>query len=96
MGWRSLTRKVERLKHSAFMQEHHICNDVGLNGLSRTSCNAIEYTCPHEAAIRLSFGPPDGTAEANQEGREIDGSPAEGCAQWDPNIGQNLRREIDS
>ena len=83
--------KVERLIYSSFMQEHHISNDGRLNGLSRTSCNAIKDTCPNEAAIRLGLGPPDGTAKADQEGREIDGSSTEGCAQRDPNIDHNLR-----
>lgn len=88
--------KVKRLIRSSFMQEHHISNDSRLNSLSWTSCNAIEHTCPHEATIRLSFGSPDGTAKVDQEGREIDGAPAEGCAQWDPIINQTLRREIDT
>ena len=88
--------KVKRLIRSSFMQKHHISNDVRLNSLSRTSCNAIEHTCPHEATIRLSFGSPDGTAKADQEGRKIDGSPAEGCAQRDPIIDQNQRCERDT
>ena len=82
--------KVGRLIRSPFMQEYHISNDIGLDGLSRTSCNAIEHTGPHEATIRLSFGSPDGTAKADQKGREIDRSPAKGCAQRDPVINQNL------
>lgn len=76
--------KVKRLIRSSFMQEHHISNDIGLNSLTPTSCNAIEHTCPYEATIRLSFGSPDGTAKANQEGREVNGSPAEGRAQRYP------------
>ena len=71
------------------MQEHHVSNDTRLNSLSRTSCNAIEHTGPHEATVRLSSGSPNGTAKADQEGSEIDGSPAEGCAQRDPIISQN-------
>ncbi len=72
--------KVKRLIRSSFMQKHHISNDIRLNCLSRTSCNAIEHTCPHEASIRLSFGSPNGTSKADQEGSKIDGSPAEGRA----------------
>ena len=88
--------KVKRLIRSSFMQEHHISNDIRLNSLSRTSRNAIEHTCPHEATIRRSFGSPYGTAKVEQEGREIDGAPAEGCAQWDPIINQNLHHETDT
>ena len=72
--------KVKCLICSSFMQEHHIGDDIGLNSLSRTSCDTIEHTRPHEAAVCLGFGPPDGTSKADQEGREIHGSPAEGCA----------------
>ena len=78
------------------MQEHHISNDIRLDGLSWTSCNTIEHTCTHETTIRLSFGSPDGTAKADQEGREIDRSPAEGSAQRDPIINQYPNYEIDT
>ena len=58
--------KVERLIGSSLMQEHHISNSVRLNSLGRTSCDTIEHTCPHEATIRLGFGSPNRTTEADQ------------------------------
>lgn len=76
--------KVQCLIRSSFVQEHHISDDIGLNSLSRTSCDTIEHTRSHEAAVCLGFGSPDRTSKADQEGREIHGSPAEGRAQRDP------------
>ena len=87
--------KVERLVCSSFMQKHHIGDDIGLNSLSRTSCDAIEHTCPHEATIGLSFSSPNGTAKANQKRGEINRSPAEGCAQRYPIIHQYPNHHID-
>ena len=87
--------KVKRLICPSFMQEHHISDDIGLNSLSRTSCDAIEHTCPHEATISLSFSSPNGTAKANQEGGQINRAPAEGCAQRYPIIHQYLKYDID-
>ena len=88
--------KVKRLIRSSFMQEHHISNDIRLNSFSWTCRKAIKHACPHEATIRLCFGSPDGTTKADQEGREIDGSPAEGCAQRDPILYQNLKHETNT
>ena len=82
--------EVKRLICSSFMQEHHISNDIRLYGLSRTSCKAIEHRCPHEATIGVGFGSPDSTAKAYQIGCEINRSPSEGCAQWDPDTNQSL------
>ena len=84
---------IKRLICSSFMQEYHISNDIWLYGFSRTSRKAIEHRCPHEATIRLGSGSPNGTAKAYQIGREIDGSPSEGCAQRDPITNQSLDHE---
>ena len=66
------------------MQEEDVRDHGGLDAFCRTGANAVQDTGAHEAAVRRGLGAPDGRAEADDLGEDVDWSATERGAQWDP------------